>query len=419
MYLDNLLDYNPGLLKAAFELHHGGRIPPNTWVIDLDAVANNARSLSATASRLGLKTYLMSKQHNRNPYVNAVAMANGLGPIVAVDVQCALACDRYKIALGHAGHLNQIPRHCLPLVLAMEPEVITVYCVEQARAVSEVAASLSRVQPLLLRVYAEGDLQFPGIEGGFPLETLAKAVREIQDLRGVRVEGLTAFPVPRYNCDAETPLELSGNERTLRAARELLESLGVEVRQMNMPGNTDSAMMELLAEAGATHVEPGNALLGTTPSNAFREDLPERTAFCYVTEVTHHYQGRAYAHGGGSYHNNYADRYWALVGNDWERSATNRMEYDPRIKQDIDYHMQLLPRSPKDAQVGDTVLFAHRTQMHMTRSWVAAISGISKGEPWLHFLTDNACNPRRPLDGGLAAVSAEEVRRDIDSLLRA
>jgi predicted amino acid racemase len=85
MYLRRLLDRNPVLLETALDLHQAGAIPPNTWVIDLDAVALNAQALSVEAQRLGLVTYLMTKQHARNPYVNHVAMANGVGKGVAVS----------------------------------------------------------------------------------------------------------------------------------------------------------------------------------------------------------------------------------------------------------------------------------------------------------------------------------------------
>ncbi len=67
MYLQRLRERNPQLLEAAVTLHQGGRIPPNTWLIDLDTIVENARVLAAEAQRLGLTTYLMSKQYARKP----------------------------------------------------------------------------------------------------------------------------------------------------------------------------------------------------------------------------------------------------------------------------------------------------------------------------------------------------------------
>ena len=46
MFLQRLIERNPRLLEAAIALHQQGRIPPNTWLIDLDAIAENARVLS-------------------------------------------------------------------------------------------------------------------------------------------------------------------------------------------------------------------------------------------------------------------------------------------------------------------------------------------------------------------------------------
>ncbi len=95
MYFQRLIERNPQLLEAALSLHQNGRIPPNTWIIDLDMIVENARILFAEAMRLGLTTYLMSKQYGRNPYVSALALANGLYKIVAVDVTCSLMARRY------------------------------------------------------------------------------------------------------------------------------------------------------------------------------------------------------------------------------------------------------------------------------------------------------------------------------------
>ena len=58
--------------------------------------------------------------------------------------------------------------------------------------------------------------------------------------------------------------------------------------------------MKPLAEAGATQVEPGHGLTGTTPLHAL-EDLPEIPAVVYVSEVSHLHRGEAYCFGGGLY----------------------------------------------------------------------------------------------------------------------
>ncbi|MCH7653614.1 MAG: YhfX family PLP-dependent enzyme, partial [Chloroflexi bacterium] len=65
--LDIIRDRNPLLVKAAVELHQSGEIPPNTYVVDLDRVRENAKQAKERADRLGLRIYVMTKQWNRNP----------------------------------------------------------------------------------------------------------------------------------------------------------------------------------------------------------------------------------------------------------------------------------------------------------------------------------------------------------------
>ena len=416
MYLDHVLEKSPRFCQTALELHQQGLIPANSWVIDLDAIVTNATALTSTAKAEGLNTYLMSKQHNRNPYINALALAQGLHKIVAVDANCCLQTERYGLPLGHAGHLNQIPKHLVPRVLAMQPEVITVYNIEHARWIDHAARDLGTTQDLLIRVYADGDVFFEGQEGGFKETQIAAFVSEVSKLRNVRLVGLTAFPCLTYNESSAEKVIVTPNMHTLVRAATQLKELGIEVKQINAPGNTSSAEMPLLKSYGATHVEPGNALLGTTPNNAFRNDLAEKIAVMYLTEVSHFYQGRAYAYGGGVYHTAYQKNIDGLVGSDWETARNNRLEYLHEIQQDIDYHMQLAPKSHQACTVGDSVLFAYRTQMHMTRAYVAPISGLSGDRDLkLHYLFDNANNA---LDENFNPVSPTKVREDIEQLLK-
>src|SRR5260370_8114018 len=109
MCLQRLSERKPRLLEAAITLHQGGQIPPNTWIIDLDTIVENARVLAAEAKRLGLTTYLMSKQYGRNPYVSALALANGLIKIVAVDLSFPLILLPYDLPMAHMVTLITIP----------------------------------------------------------------------------------------------------------------------------------------------------------------------------------------------------------------------------------------------------------------------------------------------------------------------
>ena len=210
MFLNTLVERNPQLLETAVDLHQSGRIPANTFVIDLDTIAENARILAAEARRLNLTTYVMSKQYARNPYVTSVALANGLYKTVAVDMPGALQMRRYGIPVAHMGHLEQIPRRQVPDAVAMRPDVITVYNVEHARSIDDAARDQGVVQDLLIRVFAPGDIFFEGQEGGIPEDDVPETIRAIGRLANVRLVGVTAFPCVRYNRNPdEAPAELT------------------------------------------------------------------------------------------------------------------------------------------------------------------------------------------------------------------
>jgi len=415
MYLQRLIERNPRLLEAAIMLHQGGRIPPNTWIIDLDTVVENARVLAGEASRLGLKTYLMSKQYGRNPYVSALALANGLNKIVAVDVSCSLMARRYRLPVGHMGHLNQIPRHMVPAMVAMRPDVITVYNIEHARWIDNAAADLGIAQDMLIRVHAPGDIFFDGQEGGFNEGEIPAVVDALSRLRHVRLAGVTSFPCVRYNQRLDEIADVTPNLHTILRAATTLRELGIEVKQINAPGNTSAIIMPMLAHYGATHVEPGHGLLGTTPNHAFNGTLPERPTYAYVTEISHHVGDRAYAYGGGLFHDGYiaGSGSGAIVGSNWDEAHDNGVDYLQDIKQIIDYYVELRPGNR--CKVGDTALLGYRTQMQMTRSYIAPVSGLSgKREVRLHYLFDHASTA---LDEHFDPIDPAKVRQHIDELV--
>lgn len=415
MYLDNVLIHSESLIDTAVKFHQEGKIPPNSWVIDLDTIADNAEILANKAKSLGLTTYVMSKQHNRNPYINAIACHKGLNKIVAVDATCAILCERYGIPLGHAGHLNQIPRHLLPKVIGLRPDVITIYSSEHAKFISDEAVKQGIVQDLLLRVFRDGDIHYEGQEGGFDLTEIPAIVEATKNLPGVKIVGVTAFPCLKYNANLEDPITLTPNMTTVQEAVKLLESLGIEIKQINTPANTNSQVMELLKSAGATHVEPGNGLLGTTPNHAFSSDLPEKTAFIWLSEVTHFFKGDAYAIGGGLYHAAYADTIEVLVGSTGDSARANKAIFQHEIVQGIDYHMVIRP-GEKAINIGDSVVAAYRTQMHMTRSYIVPISGLSGKRPLkIHPIFDNAGNC---LGENLQPIPVDSVKSYIAELLK-
>ena len=91
MFLEVTVRRNPRLIDAALRLHAEGRLPPNTYVLDLDAIRTNARTLAEAARREGVQLYFMSKQLNRNPQVIAAVAGAGIPRGVAVDIDDARA----------------------------------------------------------------------------------------------------------------------------------------------------------------------------------------------------------------------------------------------------------------------------------------------------------------------------------------
>jgi predicted amino acid racemase len=418
MLLERTHEKNPALIEAAVRLHQDGRIPAGSWLFDLDAVADNARAIAFEAQRLGLATYFMTKQCGRNPFVTALALHQGLGKTVAVDIVCARLHHRYGLPVGHAGHLNQIPRHDLPALLAMEPEVVTVYSVEAARAVNEAAGALGRVQDLLLRVYRPNDVFFPGQEGGFRDAELLGAARQIQRLPNVAIAGVTSFPVLAYDFSGRQEIAFNPNMRTITdAAARLRDELDIPIRQINAPGNTSTATLAMLREGGATHVEPGHGVLGTTPPMHTDSSHPERPAYVFASEVTHIYEGKAYgiANGGlWSLMGQFLDPDWrigAFVGREPKAALANRLDYQ-HLPQIIDYHIPLAPG--ERATIGDTVVLPIYTQAHMTRAFIVPVSGIASGQPHVWGVFDSAGTM---LDDDYNPVPSREVISQIAELL--
>lgn len=380
MFLEVTVRRNPRLIDAALRLHAEGRLPPNTYVLDLDAIRTNARTLAEAARREGVQLYFMSKQLNRNPQVIAAVAGAGIPRGVAVDIDDARAFREAGVPLGHVGHLVQIPRAFLPQVLSWRPEVMTVFGLGHARAVSDAAVRLGLRQDLLLRVAA--GCFHPGQEGGIGLDELPEVARAIRALPGVRVAGVTAFPCLVAEDGRPTPTP--NLEALTRAARLLREELGMEVAQVNAPSLTCAATLPILRQAGATHGEPGHALTGTTPLHAV-SDQPEVPAIVYLTEVSHTYGGRAYAYGGGSYPRGHMQR--ALVGAEMRRAPLHRP-----AAENIDYYLTL--DDPR-AREGEPVIAAFRTQAFTARANLALVEGIQSGAPRLAGLYDRA---NRPLD---------------------
>jgi predicted amino acid racemase len=378
MFLDVIRRRNPGLIAAAIELHQAGLLPPNTFVLDLDAIEFNSKQIATEAQRLGVTPYAMTKQIGRNPDACRAIMAGGIPASVAVDVDCARAITGAGMRLGHVGHLVQVPRIDAGEVAAMAPDNWTVFSAGKA---AEAAASSKRVgrdQALLARIHALDDEFYSGHEGGFDASDILAVADSLDALDGAHFAGITTFPALLFDAESRT-LRPTHNLRTLEEVAARLRDSGRSV-EINGPGTTSTVALAELASAGVTQVEPGHALTGTTPLHAVADDLPELPAACYLSEVSHTYSGRAYCFGGGLYVDPVFPDYQvtAEVGSTADKTYTCRAALPPPSA--IDYYGQLTSESYAP-RTGDSVVFGFRIQAFVTRAYTAGVSGISTGRP--------------------------------------
>ncbi len=381
MFLDVLVRRNPSFVEAAIALHRQGRIPANSFVLDLDAVERNSRVFEEEAARLGLKTLAMTKQVGRHSGFCEAVMRGGIDRAVAVDMACGRACDRAGLKIGHLGHLVQVPGHEAGYAAAeLKPDYWTVFSDEKASEAAIAAARTGREQALLARIQAEGDTFYRGHEGGFDAHRIAAVADRLDALDGARFAGVTSFPALLY--DPETSrVKPTRNLSTLNRAAEELARSGRSGIEINAPGTTSSVVLAALADAGATQCEPGNGLHGTTPLHA-TSDLPEDPAVLYLTEISHHHAGRAYCFGGGLYIDPVFPSYQvqALVAGEARCNRSDLLDAEIPDYSAIDYYA-MIDAADREIAAGDSVIFGFRGQAFVTRALIAGIRGVTSGNP--------------------------------------
>jgi predicted amino acid racemase len=380
MFLDTTYRRNPRLIETAFKLHQQGQIQPDTYVLDLDAVISNAKSMKEEADSYGIKLYFMTKQFGRNPLVAKELMKLGYEGAVAVDYKEADILYKNGIKLGHVGHLVQVPSNKVEEMLLKSPEVITVYSVEKAREISAAAKRLGLTQRIMLRVIDREDILYPAQYGGFYLEELIEKAGEIIKLPNIILHGVTSFPCFLYDCQIGEIEKTSNAATVIKAKRMLEEAFHINIGQVNTPSATCTRSMSRIAEAGGTHGEPGHGLLGTTPLHAVRDEI-EIPAIAYVSEISHNLGGQCFCYGGGHYRRSNMEG--AFVGTDLENMK--RMKVEMPESDNIDYYITL----QGSAEVGHTAVMAFRTQIFVTRSEVAVVKGIQTGEPEILGIYDS------------------------------
>ncbi|MFE7403260.1 YhfX family PLP-dependent enzyme, partial [Streptomyces sp. NPDC057557] len=222
----------------------------------------------------------------------------------------------------------------------------------------------------------------PGLVGVVPLGRIDSFADAAEQLPGIRIAGVTAFPC--VLCDPTTGIPgATPNFALALKAREVLAARGHEHLKLSAPSATSMASLPLLAQLGATHGEPGHALTGTTPLHALDPQQPEKPAYVYVSEIAHTLDdGRPAIRGGGFYARSHIRS--ALL----PRTGA-RLGVQDAPAENIDYYRLLdAPSDGQDIRLGDTALLAFRTQIFVTRSTVAVVSGLASGTPRLSGLYD-------------------------------
>jgi predicted amino acid racemase len=390
MFLDVIRRRNPRLIEAAIALHQSGLLPANTYVIDLDAVEDNARAISVKASLLDLTVMAMTKQMGRNESFCRAVMRGGIARSVAVDLECALAIKRAGMELGHIGHLVQIPKWEADSAARLSPTWWTVFNAEKAAEAATASVKLGREQPFLARICDENDQFYRGHEGGFSASDIVAVAAALDKMPGGRFAGITTFPALLFDAASRT-FKATPNLDTLRRASETLARVGYRGIEINAPGTTSSVTLEALAEAGATQVEPGHGLTGTTPLHV-GDDLPETPAVIYLTEVSHLSGGEAFCFGGGLYIDPVFPNYQvkAFVSREPRTDDAALRPVEIPLPEAIDYYGMIDAAGPTKPAPGDSVVFGFRPQAFVTRAFVAGVSGLSTKKPVVESISHSS-----------------------------
>ncbi|MCB5951793.1 YhfX family PLP-dependent enzyme [Enterococcus sp. BWT-B8] len=379
MFLEVVRRRNPKLINTAKQLHQTGQILPDTYILDLDSIIANASVMKKQAEESGINLFYMTKQLGRNPLVAKAIRKAGIDRAVVVDFKEALVMIDNDIPIGNIGHLVQVPVYFLKRILAHQPDYMTIHSLEMLKKIDPICQELDIKQRILVKISEADDQIYEGQYGGFHLADLPELIKASCKMKHIELAGLTSFPC--FLFDGVEELIPTHNVESIRKAREIFAEHGIEELELNIPSATCVRTIPFIKALGGTQGEPGHALTGTTPLHA-KLDLPEVPAMVYVSEISHTLDQHSYFYGGGYYRRGHLEN--ILVSGKEER--LDRML--PFSAENIDYYLQ----AEQEHEVGATVIAAFRTQIFVTRSDVAVVSGIQSGSPKLEGIFDSQGN---------------------------
>ncbi len=371
MFLEKTIRRNPALIKTSFELHQSGQIMPDTYVIDLDTIIENAKNIIQSAKKHDLKMYFMLKQLGRNPIIAKELIKLGYSGAVAVDFNEAKVYMDHNIPISNVGHLVQPPKALLNKLIDYQCEFITIYSIEKARDINDCLINTNRKQKVMLRIISDQDRIYSGQHAGFHIDDLENTILELKKLEHIDIKGLTSFPCFLYN-ENTNKNEPTENLNTILKAKEIVEKFGINIENLNAPSTTCVETIEEMAKYPVNSGEPGHGLSGTTPLHAIKDSV-EIPAVTYISEISHNLDGKSFCYGGGHYRRSHVEN--ALVGSDLDHSRNTKV-IAPDLDS-IDYHFGLDDLHT----INETVIMAFRFQIFVTRSTVCIVKGIQSGKP--------------------------------------
>lgn len=371
MFLKKMIERNNKLIETSFQLHQAGKILPDSYVIDMDVLLENAKAILEEGNKNHIDQYFMLKQLGRNPIIAQELIKLGYKGAVVVDFKEALVMMQHHIPICNVGHLVQMPKQMVQELVDYGCEYFTVFSLDKIKEINEAAKNSNRIQKLLLKVVGKEDMIYSGQTAGFRLEELKDAVEQIKELEHVSIEGVTSFPCFLYN-ENEEEIMPTNNLNTLLTAKEILKNEGIEIKNVNAPSATSVFTIKEMGKYPVNSSEPGHGLTGTTPMHA-KKNCVERPCVVYVSELSHNFDGHAYCYGGGHYRRSHVAN--ALVGKNL--NDAKMVSIIPPTDESIDYYFEI----PETCEISDTVIMAFRFQIFVTRSQVVLVKGISTNTP--------------------------------------